>query len=98
MRIRISIPARGCYGDQLGRSCCARSRMLTALQGIVDAETGKLAEAKRELRLLSEVMTTETLHHVLLAELDARIHLHEGGPVKETSLGLSPPSACARRT
>lgn len=63
--------------------------MLTALQGIVDAETGKLAEAKRELRLLSEVMTTETLHHVLLAELDARIHLHEGGPVKETSLGPS---------
>jgi serine/threonine protein kinase len=63
--------------------------MLTALQGIVDAETGKLAEAKEELHALSDVTTTETLHHVLVAELDGRIQLHEGGRVTATTSGPS---------
>jgi len=63
--------------------------MLTALQGIVDAETGKLAEAREELRSLSEVTTSETLHRVLVAELDGRIRLRDGGTVKEVVSGPS---------
>jgi hypothetical protein len=63
--------------------------MLTALQGIVDAETGKLAEAKDELRSLSDVTTTETLHRVLAAELGGRIRLRDGGPIGATIAGPS---------
>jgi serine/threonine protein kinase/tetratricopeptide (TPR) repeat protein len=63
--------------------------MLTALQGIVDAETGKLSDAHEELRSLSEVTTTETLHRVLAAELTARIQLREGAAVSEEPYGQS---------
>jgi hypothetical protein len=63
---------------------------LTALHGIVDAETGKVPEAREELRALSSVTTTETYHQVLVGELTGRIQLREGGPVSElpASAGL----------
>jgi serine/threonine-protein kinase len=65
---------------------------LTAMHGIIAAETGKLADAHDELRSLSEVVTDEPVHHILVAELKERIRLHEGGPPvdppRETSLGV----------
>jgi hypothetical protein len=65
--------------------------ILTAHHGIVDAETGKLTEAREERAALKEVPATDTLYRTLVEELTGRIQLREGGPVSDATAASSLP-------
>jgi serine/threonine-protein kinase len=58
--------------------------MFTALEGAVQAETGKLDEADEHLRALADPSVHEALHAFLKSELEARIQMARGQPVRQT--------------